>query len=111
MLAGFRIDQGECGHTRGISARRVRASLCGSAARAGGWGRVGCSCTATVAAPEVGVIARLLTLGILLGVGRRAVTLRAGRDTLVGVIYLVIAGTGYMVALGCAADICCIAYS
>lgn len=106
MLAGFRINKNECGHTFGISARRVGASLCGSVAgTSGGGGRVGSSCTTAIATPEVRVVAGLLTLGILLDVGWRASALGTGRDTVVGVIYLVIVGTGHMVALGCAADI------
>lgn len=106
MLAEFRINKNERGHTLGISARRVGASLGGSAAgTSGGGGRVGSSCTTAIATPEVRVVTGLLTLGVLLDVDRRASALGTGRDTVVGVIYLVIVGTGHMVALGCAADI------
>lgn len=66
---------------------------------------MGNSCTTATATPEVRLVAGLLTLGVLLNVGRRASTLGTGRDTVVGVIYLVIAGAGHAVALGCAADI------
>lgn len=66
---------------------------------------MGCGCTAAVAAPEVRAVAGPLTLGILLSVSRGASALRAGSNTLIGVICLLIAGTGHVVAAGCAAYI------
>lgn len=112
MLAELRNDKNECRHTLGISAGRVRAGLCGSAAGTGGGGRgVGCSCTAAVAAPEVRAVAGLLTIGVLLSISWGAIALWAGSNTVVGVICLVIAGAGHMVALGCAADILGFTYS
>ena len=59
----------------------------------------------TVAAPEVGAVARLLAVGVLLGVGRRAGALRTGRDTAVCVVGLVVTGARDLVALGSAADV------
>lgn len=66
---------------------------------------MGCGCTAAVAAPEVRAVAGPLTLGVLLSVGNGASALRTGSNTLVGVICLLIAGTGHVVAAGRAADI------
>lgn len=59
----------------------------------------------TMATPEVGAVARLLTVGVLLDVGRGAIALRAGRNTVVGVVGLVIARAGNLVALCSTADV------
>jgi hypothetical protein len=53
----------------------------------------------------VRAVALLLTVGILLGVGGRASALGAGSDTAVGVVGLVVAGAGDVVALSNAADV------
>lgn len=56
-------------------------------------------------------VAILFTVGVLLGVGGRASTLGASSDTAVGVVGLVVAGAGDLVALRNAADISGFAYS
>ena len=59
---------------------------------------------------EVRAVALLFTVGELLGVGGRARALGAGSDTAVGVVGLVVAGAGDVVALSNAADVVRVAY-
>jgi hypothetical protein len=59
----------------------------------------------------VRAVALLLTVGVLLGVGGRASALGAGSDTAVGVVGIVIAGAGDMVALRNAAHVVGVACS
>jgi len=54
---------------------------------------------------EVRAVALLFTVGELLGVGGRAGALGAGSDTAVGVVGLVVARAGDVVALSNAADV------
>jgi hypothetical protein len=54
----------------------------------------------------VGAEAGLLAVGVLLGIGSSAGTLRAGSDTAVGVVDLGLVGTGNLVALGDTAGVC-----
>lgn len=58
-----------------------------------------------MAAPEVRAVARLLTVGILLDIGRGAGALGAGRNTAVGVVGLVITRAGNLVALCSTANV------
>jgi hypothetical protein len=53
----------------------------------------------------MGVEARLLAVGVPLGVSRRASALGAGRDTAICVVGFVVAGAGNMVALGSTAGV------
>jgi hypothetical protein len=48
----------------------------------------------------------LLAVGVLLGIGSSAGTLRAGSDTAVGVVDLGLVGAGNLVALGDTAGVC-----
>jgi hypothetical protein len=88
---------------------RAGASLGGRAARGSSTGgarcRVGGLGNSAGGREEVGAVALLLTVGVLLGVGRRASALGAGSDTAVGVVGLVVAGAGDVVALSNAADV------
>jgi hypothetical protein len=90
---------------------RAGASLGGRAARGsstGGarGGRVGGLGNSAGGREEVGAVALLLTVGVLLGVGRRASALGAGSDTAVGVVDLGLVGAGNLVALGDTAGVC-----
>jgi hypothetical protein len=62
-------------------------------------------CGTAISAPEVGAVARLLTVGVFLSIGRGAGTLGASRDTAVCVVGLAVAWTRNVVALGSAADV------
>lgn len=102
----------DLGHVKKVvhTVRAGRASLRGRAARGSGTrgtrrGRVGGLSRGASGWEEVGAVALLLTVGVLLGVGGRASALGAGSDTAVGVIGLVVAGAGDMVALSNAADV------
>lgn len=59
----------------------------------------------TIATPEVGAVAGLLAVGVLLCVGGRTGALGACGDTAVGVVGLVVAGAGNVPALGNAAGV------
>ena len=97
------------------TARAGRASLGGRAA--GGSGArgargagVGGSGSTASGREEVRAVALLFTVGELLGVGGRARALGAGSDTAVGVVGLVVARAGDVVALSNAADVVRVAY-
>lgn len=79
-----------------------RGATSGSSARRG---RVGGLGNGTGGREEVRAVALLLTVGVLLGVGGRASALGAGSDTAIGVVGLVVAGAGDVVALSNTADV------
>lgn len=97
---------GEVGaHTTSLGAGGARASLGGRAARGSGARAGGVSGRGAVNGEVVGAEAGLLAVGVLLGIGSSAGTLRAGGDTAVGVVDLGLVGAGNLVALGGTADV------
>lgn len=92
-------------HTTSLGAGGARASLGGRAARGSGARAGGASGRGSVNGEVVGAEAGLLAVGVLLGVGSSASTLRAGGDTAVGVVDLGLVGAGNLVALGDTADV------
>lgn len=98
------MDKAE-GHTVGrVGGGRVRVGLGGSGiGSSAGRGRAGSR--GAIATPEVGAVAGLLAVGVLLGVSRRSGALRAGGNTAVGVVGLVVARAGDVPTLGDAAGV------
>lgn len=91
-------------HTTSLGAGGARSSLGGRAARGSGARAGGASGRGAVNREVVGAEAGLLAVGVLLGVGESAGTLRAGSDTAVRIVGLGLVGAGNLVALGNTAD-------
>lgn len=82
--------------------------MSGGGARSASGGRRGCGlsgCRTMATTPEVRAEAGLLTVGIPLDIGRGTSALGTSRNTAIGVVGLVVAGTGNLVAFCSTADI------